>query len=263
MSYFKQHRQPQRLREKAPANSNIVVGLRPVIEIIKAGKAVERVLLKQGLEGDLSRELQSLLTEKKIPFQFVPIEKLNSLTSSNHQGVAAYLPLIEYVDLETCIKKVVQQGETPLVLLLDGVTDVRNFGGIARSAECAGVHLIVVPAKGAAPINTDAIKTSAGALGRIPVCRVPNLKTAIYFFKDNGIKIVAATEKATLKLYDNDFTGPTAIVMGAEDTGISDGVLKLSDAAVRIPLQGNIASLNVSVATAVTLFEVVRQRSAN
>jgi 23S rRNA (guanosine2251-2'-O)-methyltransferase len=239
---------------------NIVVGLRPTLEAVKAGRAVERVLFKLGMDGDLFRELQSLLSEKKIPTQFVPVEKLNSLTSVTHQGVVAYLPLIEYTDLETALSGVAQRGECPLVLLLDGVTDVRNFGGIARSSECAGVHLLIVPAKGAAPINTDAIKTSAGALNHIPVCRVPNLRTAIYFLKDSGLQIVATTERAPSLLYAADFTKPTAIVVGAEDVGISEPVLKLADSAVRIPLQGDIASLNVSAAAAIVLFEAVRQR---
>jgi len=259
MNYQKQYRK-QPPREKTPANVNIVAGMRPVMEAVKAGRAMERVLIKQGLEGDLFRELQALLIEKKIAVQFVPVEKLNSLTATSHQGVAAFLPLIEYADMETVIGEALQRGEQPLVLLLDGVTDVRNFGGIARSAECAGVHLIIVPAKGAAPINTDAIKTSAGALNRIPVCRVPNLRTAVYFLKDAGLHIVAATEKAAPTLYTANLAQPAAIVVGAEDVGISDAVLKLADAAVRIPLQGGIASLNVSAAAAVALFEAVRQR---
>lgn len=263
---MKNHQQYRKNRpaapEKTPANVHLVVGLRPVLEALNAGRAIERVLLRQGMEGDLVRELQALLAERKIPVQYVPVEKLNSLTTTSHQGVAAYLPLIEYADLETVVSGVLARGECPLVLLLDGVTDVRNFGGIARSAECAGVHLIVVPAKGAAPVNTDAIKTSAGALSRIPVCRTPSLRTAIYFLKDSGLHIVAATEKAPGTIYEHDFASPTALVMGAEDAGISDAVLKLADASVRIPLGGNIASLNVSAATAVVLFEAIRQRRA-
>jgi 23S rRNA (guanosine2251-2'-O)-methyltransferase len=241
-------------------NVNIVAGLRPVLEAVKAGRAVERVLFRQGLDGELFRELQSLLAEKNVPVQFVPAAKLNSLTSVAHQGVAAYLPLIEYADMERVLSDVQQQNRVPLVLLLDGITDVRNFGGIARSAECAGVQLIIVPSKGAASINTEAIKTSAGALARIPVCRTPNLREAIYYLKDCGLQVVAATEKATQALYAADFRRPTAVVVGAEDTGISASVLKLADATVRIPLQGDIASLNVSAATAVVLFEAVRQR---
>ena len=242
------------------ATVNIVAGLRPVLEAVKAGRAVERVLFRQGLDGELFRELQTLLAEKKIPVQFVPAAKLNSLTAVAHQGVAAYLPLIEYADMESVLSGVLLQGRLPLMLLLDGITDVRNFGGIARSAECAGVQLVIVPSKGVAPINTEAIKTSAGALARIPVCRTPNLREAIYYLKDCGLQIIAATEKVSQALYTVDFRRPTAIVAGAEDTGISASVLKLADATVRIPLQGDIASLNVSAATAVLLFEAVRQR---
>jgi 23S rRNA (guanosine2251-2'-O)-methyltransferase len=241
-------------------SENIIVGLRPALEAVKAGRAVERVLFRKGMDGELFRELQSLLAEKKISVQFVPAAKLNSLTTLAHQGVAAYLPLIEYADMESVLSGVLSDGRPPLVLLLDGITDVRNFGGIARSAECAGVQLIIVPSKGAAPINTEAIKTSAGALARIPVCRTSNLREAIYYLKDCGLQIIAATEKATQALYTADFRQPTAIIVGAEDTGISASVLKLADATVRIPLQGGIASLNVSAAAAVVLFEAVRQR---
>ncbi|MDR3350514.1 MAG: 23S rRNA (guanosine(2251)-2'-O)-methyltransferase RlmB [Prevotellaceae bacterium] len=244
------------------SNVNIIAGLRPVLEAVKAGRAVERVLFRQGLDGELFRELQSLLAEKKIPVQFVPAAKLHSLTSVAHQGVAAYLPLIEYADMESVLSEVLQQGRLPLALLLDGITDVRNFGGIARSAECAGVQLMIVPSKGAAPINTEAIKTSAGALARMPVCRTANLREAIYYLKDCGLQIVAATEKAAQTVYTANFRQPTALIVGAEDTGISASALKLADAAVRIPLQGGIASLNVSAATAVVLFEAVRQREA-
>ena len=231
------------------------------MEAIQAGREVERVLIKTGLESDLFRQLLDLLQERNIPYQFVPIEKLNSLTPATHQGVAAFISLIPYVSLEEVVEKMTTSNETPLFLLLDGVTDVRNFGAIARSAECAGVHAIIVPAKGAAPINSDALKTSAGALNRIPVCRTPNLRTAAYLLKDNGIQIIAASEKTSKSLYQCNLNKPTAIIMGAEDTGISEGLLKLSDEQVKIPLQGEIQSLNVSAATAVILFEAVRQRT--
>jgi len=239
---------------------NLIIGIRPVMEAIQAGQQIERILIKTGLDGDLFRSLLELIHKHNIPNQFVPIEKLNSLTSATHQGVAAFISLITYVDIAEIIGQITEQNETPLILLLDGVTDVRNFGAIARSAECAGVHAIVIPAKGAAPINADALKTSAGALTRIPVCRVPNLRTALYYLKDSGIQIVATTEKASKLMYDCDFKQATAIVMGAEDVGISEAVLKLSDEKVKIPLQGKIQSLNVSAAAAVALFEVIRQR---
>jgi len=244
----------------AAQQPQLIVGLRPVIEAIQAGREIERVLVKTGLDGDLFRSLLELLHARHIPIQYVPAEKLNSLTTANHQGVAAFIPLIPYADLDHIIIDVTEKGGVPLVLLLDGVTDVRNFGAIARSAECAGVHAIVTPAKGAAAINADALKTSSGALNRIPVCRTPNLRTAIYYLKDSGLQIVSATEKADMPLYDCDFRLPTALVVGDESTGISDAILKCSDIKVKIPLQGAIQSLNVSVAAAVALFEAVRQR---
>jgi 23S rRNA (guanosine2251-2'-O)-methyltransferase len=189
------------------------------------------------------------------------VEKLHSLTSNHHQGVVAFISLIPYVDLEEVVVRVMERGEAPLVLLLDGVTDVRNFGAIARSAECAGAHALVLPAKGAAPINADALKTSSGALSRIPVCRTPNLQSDNYYHIDIGLQLVAATEKSDTLIYRCDFRLPTALVMGAEDAGISKPVLKLCDRQVRIPLQGAIGSLNVSAAAAVALFEAVRQRT--
>jgi 23S rRNA (guanosine2251-2'-O)-methyltransferase len=245
-------------KKKTP--DNLVVGLRPVIEAVQAGCEVEKVLVKTGLNSDLARMLLELLQERRIPFQYVPVEKLHGLTANHHQGVVAFISLIPYADLEEVMARVMERGEVPLVVLLDGVTDVRNFGAIARSAECAGAHALVLPAKGAAPVNADALKTSSGALSRIPVCRTPNLASAIYYLKDSGLQLVAATEKADAVLYDCDFRLPTALVMGAEDTGISRPVLKLADRQVHIPLQGAIGSLNVSAAAAVALFEVVRQR---
>jgi 23S rRNA (guanosine2251-2'-O)-methyltransferase len=248
-------------QKKAP--DNLIVGLRPVLEAVQAGQEVEKVLVKLGFSGDLARTLLDLLCERQISVQYVPVEKLNGLAGGHHQGVVAYAPLIPYANLEELLAGVIARGETPLLLLLDGVTDVRNFGAIARSAECAGAHAIVLPAKGAAPINADALKTSSGALSRIPVCKTPNLPSAIYLLKDSGLQIVAATEKAKEPLYGCDFRLPTALVLGAEDTGISRTVLKLTDRQVRIPLQGAIGSLNVSAAAAVALFEIVRQRLVN
>ncbi|MDR0419544.1 MAG: 23S rRNA (guanosine(2251)-2'-O)-methyltransferase RlmB [Prevotellaceae bacterium] len=239
---------------------NLLFGTRPVMEAIQAGKELDRVLVKKGLDGELSKELLTLLKESNVSYQQVPVEKLNKLTPKNHQGVVAFTSLIEYANLEEVVIGVIEEGKVPLLLLLDGITDVRNFGAIARSAECAGAHAIVVPIKGAAQINGDAMKTSAGALNIIPVCRVSGLRAAIYFLRDSGIQIVSATEKASDDLYQVDFSLPTAIVMGSEEIGISNDVVKLSDRLVKIPLCGDIASLNVSAAAAVTLFEAVRQR---
>ncbi len=247
-------------KPRKPAPENMLFGIRPVMEAIQSGREIDKVMLKKGLDGDLVQELLTLINENQVPVQYVPLEKLNSLTQKNHQGVVALASLIEYANLEETVISVVERGETPLVLLLDNVTDVRNFGAIARSAECAGVHAIVVPAKGAAQINGDALKTSAGALNIVPVCRVPSLRSAIYFLRDSGIQIVAATEKAENDLYAVELDKPTAIVMGSEETGISPEVMRAADALVKIPLCGTIASLNVSAAAAVMLFEVVRQR---
>jgi 23S rRNA (guanosine2251-2'-O)-methyltransferase len=247
-------------KPRKPAHDKLLFGIRPVMEAIQSGREIDKVMLKKGLDGELAQELLALIAEHQIPVQHVPFEKLNALTQKNHQGVVAFASLIEYADLEETVIGVVEKGEMPLVLLLDGVTDVRNFGAIARSAECAGVHAIVVPAKGAAQINGDALKTSAGALNMVPVCRVPSLRSAIYFLRDSGIQIVAATEKAEHDLYSSTLNKPTAVVLGSEEAGISPDVMRLADVPVKIPLCGSIASLNVSAAAAVALFEVVRQR---
>ncbi|GHT83386.1 23S rRNA (guanosine(2251)-2'-O)-methyltransferase RlmB [Bacteroidia bacterium] len=242
---------------------NLLFGIRPLMETLKAGKEVDKVLLKNGLDRELAQEIEGLLRAQNILFQYVPIEKLNRLTRKNHQGVVAFASLVAYADLQEILISVVEAGKTPLILLLDEVTDVRNFGAIARSAECAGVHAIVVPTKGAAPINGDAMKTSAGALNLVPVCRVDNLRSAISLLHNNGVQVVAASEKGATMIYDTDLTLPTAIVMGAEESGVSPAVLKVTDALVKIPLQGSIASLNVSAAASVVLFEAIRQRLSN
>ncbi len=240
--------------------TNYVFGMHPVFEAISAGKNIEKVFLKKGLGGEQFQQLFSLLQEKQIAFQFVPVERLDKITRGRHQGVIAVIPSVEYVQLEVAVEQAFAKKGNPLFLLLDGVSDVRNFGAIARSAECAGVDCIILPAKGGASITPDAIKTSAGALLRINVCKVPNLKTAAYFLLQSDVQMVCATEKAEGYLYDVDLTGPTAIVMGAEDKGISDPVRKLATAEAKIPMAGNIGSLNVSAAASVILYETVRQR---
>ena len=235
-------------------------GMHPVLEAVKSGKKFDKVLLKQGLEGPQFRELMELLKDNEIPFQFVPVERLNRAVRGSHQGVLAYISQIDYVDIEQLVNNALARSENPLLVILDGVSDVRNFGAIARSAECAGVDCIILPAKGGASITPDAIKTSAGALLRINVCKVPNLKTAAYYLLQSDVQMVCATEKAEGYLYDVDLTGPTAIVMGAEDKGISDPVRKLATAEAKIPMAGSIGSLNVSAAASVILYEAVRQR---
>ena len=240
--------------------TNYLFGMHPVFEAIAAGKNIEKVLLKKGLGGEQFQQLFSLLQEKQIAFQFVPVEKLDKITRGRHQGVIAVIPSVDYVSLEDAVEKAFAKKENPLFLMLDGVSDVRNFGAIARSAECAGVDCIILPAKGGASITPDAIKTSAGALLRIDVCKVPNLKTAGFYLQQSDVQIVTATEKAEGYLYDVDLTGPTAIVMGAEDKGISDAIRKLATAEAKIPMAGSIGSLNVSAAASVILYEAVRQR---
>jgi len=240
---------------------NSIFGIRSVIEAITSGKKIEKILLKKGLEGINIEKIVQLCREQQIPIQYVPIEKLDRATSGRHQGVIACMAQLDYVPMEEAIEVALAANPNPLVLLLDGVTDVRNFGAIARTAECAGVSLIILPAKGGAAINADAIKSSAGALMRIPVSRVSNLRAALYYLKQSGFSVVATTEKGTISIYDTDMRSATAIVLGAEDAGISSSVLSLCDHKAVIPMKGDISSLNVSAAAAVTLFEVVRQRS--
>ena len=235
-------------------------GMHPVIEPVKAGKKFDKVLLKQGLEGPQFRELMELLKEKEIPFQFVPGEKLNRSVRGSHQGVLAYISNIDYVSIEQLVDNALGQSTSPLILILDGVSDVRNLGAIARSLECAGGQGIIVPAKGGAAINAEAVKASAGALMRIDTCKVPNLRVAAYYLKQSGFRIIAATEKVDRLIYDVDMTGPCAIVMGSEGKGISQSMLDLADEKAALPMTGEISSLNVSVAAAVMMYEAVRQR---
>lgn len=238
---------------------NIVFGIRPIIEAIESGNQIDKIYFRKGADGQLINELKEICRRHRVNIQEVPIEKLNRLTTGNHQGVVALMAAIEYVELEDMIDAI-PQDETPLIVVFDGVTDVRNFGGIARSAECAGAHGLIAPIKNSAPVNADAIKTSAGALTRISVCRVGSIRTVLRKLQVDGFQIVAASEKSTTLMYEADFTRPTVLVMGSEDLGISREVLKLCDVQIAIPLVGEIESLNVSAAAAVMLYEVVRQR---
>lgn len=247
---------------------NYLFGMHPVLEAIKSGKAIDKVMLKKGLEGELFRELLTLLEQNSIAFQFVPSERLDRVTRGRHQGVVAYLPNVDYVPMEEAVERAVKRTSqlelpyNPVVLLLDGVTDVRNLGAIARTAECMGVSCIILPAKGGAAINPDAIKASAGALLRIDVCKVSNLKMAIFYLKQMNFKIIASTEKAGKRLFEANFSDkPAAIILGSEGKGISDSLRGLSDEQVRIPMCGDIESLNVSASAAIVLYEVIRQRS--
>ena len=240
-------------------DNNLIFGIRPVVEAIEAGREIEKLYIRKGAEGQLMTELRDLCLRHRVHVQEVPVEKLNRLVRGNHQGVVAQIAAIAYVQLDDILERV-PDDETPLVVVFDGVTDVRNFGAIARSAECAGAHGLIAPLKNSAPVNAEAIRASADALPTIPVCRVGSIRTTSKTLQAEGFQVVAATEKSRKLLYDADLRRPTALVMGAEETGISKEVLKLCDERLAIPLIGRIESLNVSAAAAVMLFEVVRQR---
>lgn len=238
---------------------NIVFGIRPVAEAIQSGKQIEKIYIRKGAEGQLLMDLKDMCMRFRLHYQEVPVEKLNRLTKSNHQGVVAQIAAIDYVELNDIIERV-PEDETPLIILFDGVTDVRNFGAIARSAECAGAHGIITSLKSSAPVNGESIRSSAGALTRIPVCRVGSIRNTIKALQAEGYQIVASTEHSRKLMYDADFRKPTVIVMGSEENGISKEVLKLCDEQLAIPMIGALESLNVSAAAAVMIFEVVRQR---
>ncbi len=238
----------------------MIFGIRAVIEAVKSGKTIERLLTQKGLKNALMSELFQVINEAGIQNTPVPIEKLNRVTRKNHQGAIAYISPIAYANVDNIIMNCFEKGEDPLLLILDRITDVRNFGAIARTAESAGVHAIVIPTKGAAQIGSDAMKTSAGALNYLPVCKEPNLKDTILRLKDSGIKVLACSEKADKFYHQEDLSGPVAIIMGSEEDGVSEAYWKLCDGAVKIPMKGKIDSLNVSVATAIITYEVVRQR---
>ena len=242
-------------------NKNYIYGIHSIIEAINSGKEIDKLMLSKQAGGELFKDLFTLARANNVPTQFVPLEKLNKITFKNHQGAIAYISEISFHKIEHIVPTLYEEGKTPFILILDSITDVRNFGAIVRTAECAGVHAIIVPEKGSAPVNSDAVKTSAGALHTVPVCRVKSLNQVISYLKNSGIKIVAATEKVKNKYYESDFTLPTAIIMGSEDEGIQPALLQLVDDSVSIPLSGNIASLNVSVAAGILLFEVLKQRS--
>lgn len=240
--------------------SQVVFGIRAVIEAIESGKQVDKVLMKKDLGGELARELLSVTREYNVPVQRVPVERINKVTRKNHQGVIAFMAAVDYYHVDDIVPALYDEGVNPLVVVLDGVTDVRNFGAIARTCECAGVNCIVIPERNSVSVNADAVKTSAGALNYLPVCRERNLVKAVQYLRDSGFKVMGASEKTDLNYTKADFTGPVAIVLGAEDTGISTDVLKLCDTLVAIPEFGQINSLNVSVAGGIMIYEVVRQR---
>ena len=240
--------------------SQVVFGIRAVIEAIESGELVDKEKKKKDLGGELARELLSVTREYNVPVQRVPVERINKVTRKNHQGVIAFMAAVDYYHVDDIVPALYDEGINPLVVVLDGVTDVRNFGAIARTCECAGVNCIVIPERNSVSVNADAVKTSAGALNYLPVCRERNLVKAVQYLRDSGFKVMGASEKTDLNYTKADFTGPVAIVLGAEDTGISTDVLKLCDTLVAIPEFGQINSLNVSVAGGIMIYEVVRQR---
>ena len=239
----------------------MIFGIRAVIEAIEAGKDIDRLLIKKDLQGDLSHELFAVLKGQDIPVQRVPVEKLNRITRKNHQGVIAFTTQITYQHVSDLVPLIFEQGRDPFFVLLDGVTDVRNFGAIARTCECAGVDAIIIPSKNSVSVNADAIKTSAGALHTLPVCRENQIAQTLKYLRNCGIRIAAATEKGDMDYTKGQYSGPVCLVMGAEDKGIPQEHLALCDEWVRIPILGHIQSLNVSVAAGVLIYEIVKQRS--
>ena len=238
----------------------MIFGARAVIEAIQAGKEIEKILIKKDIKSELSRELFAAVKDTLIPVQRVPVERINRITKKNHQGVIAFISPITYERTENLVPFLFEQGKNPMMIMLDGVTDVRNFGAIARTCECAGVDAIIIPSKNSVSVNADAIKTSAGALHTLPVCRENNLTETIRFLKDSGFKIIAATEKGDYDYTKANYKDPVCIIMGAEDTGVPYEHLALCDEWVKIPLFGNIESLNVSVAAGILIYESVKQR---
>ncbi|MFL0162722.1 23S rRNA (guanosine(2251)-2'-O)-methyltransferase RlmB [Aquirufa salirivi] len=238
-------------------NKEFVFGIQSVLETLRAGKEIDRLLVQRELG---SIEILELAKEKGIQVQKVPIEKLNRITRKNHQGAIAFVSAIHYAKIDNIIADTFEKGQTPLILILDRITDVRNFGAIARTAECAGVHAIVIPSRGAAQINADAMKTSSGALNFLPVCREENLISTIEYLQNAGLKVIACTEKTKDSVYVKDFKEPTAIVLGSEEDGISDEIIRKADELAAIPQTGQVGSLNVSVAAGVIIYEALRQR---
>ncbi len=237
-----------------------IYGRHPVIDAIKAGATLEKIFLQQGIRGPFEKELRQLSKEYNIPIQYVPKERMNKMTHANHQGVIGLMALLQYYRLEDVLGNIFESGDPPLLLILDGVTDVRNIGAIARSAEVMGVQALITPIKNTAQLNAEAIKTSAGALTRLAVCREPSLVNALKMIQLNGIQVVATTLEEAEPLYDLDLGLPTAIVMGSEDEGVNPAVVRLANARCKIPQVGQTDSLNVSVATGIVLYEVIRQR---
>ncbi len=246
---------------KQSKTTNIIFGRHPVTEAIRSGSHFDKIFIQRGTVGDFEKEMRHLCREHEIPLQYVPKEKLSKITGGNHQGIIGYLALLTYYRLEDVVPMVYEKGETPLILLLDRITDVRNLGAIARSAEVCGAHALVVPKAGSALINADALKTSAGALTRLTVCREGSLVAAIEYLQNAGIQVFASDLRSEKPISDLDFTGPVALVVGSEDEGVAPALLKRANERFIIPQQGGTDSFNVSVASGIMLYEAIRQRS--
>ena len=241
-------------------NNDIVFGTRPVLEAINSGKTLEKLLIQKNLKKEILEKIKSKLSNKKINISYVPKEKLNRITKKNHQGIICYISPISYQPIEEIIQRVFEKGKDPFVIILDRITDTRNFGAISRVADASGVDAIIIPEKESAIITSDSIKTSAGAINYIPICKVKSLRSTANFLKESGLKLVSCTEKGDTKFYDADLTSPCCIILGSEKDGISNSLMDISDERLNIPMKGNVESLNVSSSASVILFEVVRQR---
>lgn len=241
-------------------NSDMIYGTRAVIEALLAGKDIDKIMVQTGLSNDLIKELLAVAKNNNVQVQFVPPEKLKRLSSKNHQGVICILSPITFASIDDLIFRAYNEGRDPFIVILDRITDVRNFGAIVRTAECSGVDGIVIPDKGSAPITGDAMKTSAGALNHVPICREKDMKRTMQYLHNNGVRVVACTEKTETSLYSLNLTGPIALILGSEEDGVSEPFLREADDLARIPLHGKIESLNVSVAAGVAMYEILRQR---
>ena len=241
-------------------NNDIVFGTRPVLEAINSGKTLEKLFIQKNLKKEILEKIKSKLSNKKINISYVPKEKLNRITKKNHQGIICYISPISYQPIEEIIQRIFEKGKDPFVIILDRITDTRNFGAISRVADASGVDAIIIPEKESAIITSDSIKTSAGAINFIPICKVKSLRSTAILLKESGLKLVSCTEKGDKKFYDADLTSPCCIILGSEKDGISNSLMDISDERLNIPMKGNVESLNVSSSASVILFEVVRQR---
>lgn len=239
--------------------TDIIYGVHSVIEAIKADRELNKILIQKGIQKEVFNELRDALQGKHFQLQFVPAQKIDSLTNGNHQGVLAFVTPIEYQNVESLVDNLLELGKKPTILVLDRITDVRNFGAIARTAECEGVDAILIPSRGSALVSSDAMKASAGALNRIPVCKTDDLKNSLFYLQQSGLRLVACTEKTSIPLYEVNLRGAVAIIMGSEEDGITQDLINMSDIKAKIPMRGNISSLNVGVAAGMVLYEKLRQ----